>query len=146
MTTVRHILAEKGHPLYAVRPEASLREALELMQEKDIGAVLVMEDDHVEGIFSERDYARRGVLMGRDIDTAVSLLMTRVVFGVDIDSSTDEVMQLMTDKRIRHLPVVENGKVIGVISIGDVVRDIIQDQKSLISGLENYILGTEHSL
>lgn len=146
MTTVRKILAKKGHQVFMVGPDASIRDALELMQQKDIGAVLVVSEGHVEGIFSERDYARRGVLAARGPETPVAELMTRTVFAVSPEHTTADCLKLMSDKHIRHLPVVERDKVIGVISIGDVVQEVMAEQQSIISGLENYILGEEHTL
>jgi CBS domain-containing protein len=142
MVTVQSILKEKKPGIVSVSPESTVLDALKLMAEKEVGAVLVMEGDKVVGILSERDYARRGILLGRHShDTPVKDLMTKTVFYVGPDQTMDECMAQMTDKRIRHLPVVDKGKVVGVISIGDVVKTIITNQKELISGLENYILG-----
>jgi CBS domain-containing protein len=142
MVIVRQILkAKENNQVFSVTPETSILDVLRLMADKEIGAVLVMEGIKVVGIFSERDYARRGVLKGRTVESPVSESMTRIVYYVGPDQTTEECMAQMTDKRIRHLPVVEEGKVIGVISIGDVVKAIIADQKDQIKGMENYILG-----
>jgi CBS domain-containing protein len=140
-TTVLGILKEKGYQVWAVPPTATVREALELMAEKRIGAVLVMDGDALVGIFSERDYARRGVLMNRGPQTPVADLMTSPVYCVTPQQTIEECMGLMTQKYIRHLPVADGETVLGVISIGDVVKEVIADQQDLIKGLENYILG-----
>ncbi len=146
MATVRQILHQKGTEIYSVPPQATILGALRIMAEKDVGAVLVMEGDQVKGIFSERDYARRCRLKGKSYETPVSEVMTKTVYYIGPDDTMDACMAQMTDKHIRHLPVVEKGKVIGVISIGDVVKAIISNQKSLIEGLQNYIMGTEIQL
>ncbi len=143
MTTVRQVLNQKSSDVYFVEPQDTILDALRLMAEKDIGAVLVMEDNQVKGIFSERDYARRTRLKGKTSDEPVRDVMTRTVYYISPDDSMEACMAQMTDKHIRHLPVVEHGYVIGVISIGDVVKAIISNQKSLIEGLQNYIMGTE---
>ncbi|TLN24878.1 CBS domain-containing protein [bacterium] len=140
-TTVQSILREKGNQVWSVPPTASIREALELMSEKRIGAVLVMDGGALAGIFSERDYARRGVLMNHGPETPVGELMTYPVFCVTPLQTIEECMGLMTQKHIRHLPVAEGETILGVISIGDVVKEVIADQQYLIKGLENYILG-----
>jgi len=145
MVIVRQILKGKGSQVFSVTPDTAVVDVLKLMAEQDIGAVLVMEGIKVVGIFSERDYARRGILKGRTVDAPVSESMTKVVYYVGPDQTMEECMAQMTDKRIRHLPVVEAGKVIGVISIGDVVKAIITDQKSQITGMENYILGRDYN-
>ncbi|MCE5208280.1 MAG: CBS domain-containing protein [Chloroflexi bacterium] len=146
MTTVRQVLNQKSKDIYSVEPQATILDALRLMAEKDIGAVLVIENDQVKGIFSERDYARRTRLKGKTSDAPVTEVMTRTVYYISPDDTMDVCMAQMTDKHIRHLPVVEKGKVVGVISIGDVVKAIITNQKSLIEGLQNYIMGTETQL
>lgn len=146
MATVQSVLKTKQPVFFSVPSNATVLDALKLMAEKEIGAVLVMEGEKVVGIFSERDYARRVILKGRySHDTAVKEIMTRSVYYVGPNQTMEECMAQMTDKRIRHLPVVEKGNVIGVISIGDVVKTIISDQKELISGLENFIMGRESS-
>jgi len=146
MATVESILEKKGHNVYWVPPQATLLDALKLMAEKEIGSVLVMEKGVVLGIFSERDYARRGTLQGNCDDTPISNVMTDKVYYVEPQQSVESCMAQMTDKRIRHLPVVKNKTVIGVISIGDVVTSIIKDREILIKGMENFILGEEIKL
>jgi CBS domain-containing protein len=141
MATVDSILQEKGKQVFSVTPDTTIVECLKLMAEKKIGSVLVMEGEKVLGIFSERDYARRGILQGNDEHTPVKKMMTDKVYYVSPDQSVETCMAQMSDKHIRHLPVVQHNKVVGVISIGDVVTSLLQDRESLIKGLENYILG-----
>ncbi len=143
MTTVSQVLKIKGNKVYSVPPGATILEALKLMAEAQIGAVLVIEDDKVVGIFSERDYARRGTLIGNPVSTPIKNIMTTEVYYVDPDYSVEACLAQMTDKHIRHLPVVEKGKVIGVISIGDVVKALLAEKSEQIEGLENLILGRE---
>lgn len=140
MATVASILKEKGNLVFSVTPETTIYDCLKLMAEKKIGSVLVMQDEEVVGIFSERDYARRGILQGNDEHTPVKSVMTDKVYYVQLDQSVQTCMAQMSDKRIRHLPVMDKGKVVGVISIGDVVTSMLEDKESLIKGLENYIL------
>jgi CBS domain-containing protein len=139
MATVREIL--KGKPdVYAVRPDDAVCHALQLMAEKNIGAVLVMSGDAIQGVFSERDYARRGALDDHPSrDTAVRSLMTTDVVSIDPMTTVDACMSLMTEKRIRHLPVVEGGRVVGVVSIGDVVRAVVEEQAFTIQSLQHYV-------
>lgn len=140
MFIVKQILNEKGSDVWAVPPDATIYEALELMAERNIGAVLVMEDDRLVGIFSERDYARKVVLQGKaSQETLVREGMTEEVICVRPDQSVEGCMSLMTEKRIRHLPVLEGESVAGVISIGDVVKSVISQQANTIEHLENYI-------
>ena len=142
MFIVKQILNEKGQDVWAVPPDATIYEALELMAEKNIGAVLVMEDDALAGIFSERDYARKVVLQGKSSrETPVSEGMTEEVICVRPNQSVEGCMSLMTEKRIRHLPVLEpeGESVVGVISIGDVVKGVISQQANTIEHLESYI-------
>ncbi len=142
MITVKDILDQKGHTAWTITPEAKVLEALELMAKKGLGALIVLDKDEVVGIMSERDYARKIILMGRQSqDTPVKDIMTREVYGVHYDTTAEECMALMTDKHIRHLPVCKDGKLAGVISIGDVVKAIIGDQQVKIENLENYIMG-----
>jgi CBS domain-containing protein len=139
MATVREILARKPD-VYAVRPDDTVYDALQLMAEKNIGAVLVMTGDEIKGVFSERDYARRAVLHGHTSqETAVRSLMTADIVSIDPTATVDACMSLMTDKRIRHLPVVEGGRVVGVVSIGDVVRAVVEEQQFTIRSLEHYV-------
>jgi len=143
MLSVRQLLESKGHDVWSVSPSASISAALELLAEKDIGALLVMEDQDIVGIFSERDYAREVALKGKtSMDTPVQDIMTRNVYSLSQDQDVQEAMTLMTEERIRHLPVVEAGRVIGVISIGDVVKSTIEQQEFMIGQLENYITGS----
>ena len=142
MITVKDILDEKGHTAWTIGPDATVLEALELMAKKGLGALVVLENDEVVGIMSERDYARKIMLMGRQSqDTPVKDIMTREVYGVHMETTAEECMALMTDKHFRHLPVCKDGKLAGVISIGDVVKAIMTDQKVTIENLENYIMG-----
>ena len=143
MASVEAILQNKGHSVFALKPEATILDALKLMAEKEIGAVLVMEADTVKGIFSERDYARRGTLVGNPTSTSLKDVMTTRIFYVSPDQSAETCMAQMTDKHIRHLPVVKDSKVVGVISIGDVVKTVLKDKEELIIGLENYMVGLD---
>jgi len=140
MIRVKDILASKGHEICYITPNKTVYEALELMANKKIGALLVMESDKVKGLFSERDYARKMILQGRTSkDTKVSEAMTSRVICSSLDNSADECMALMTEKRVRHLPIVENDKVVGLISIGDIVKAVISEQQFTIKVLEKYI-------
>ena len=141
MATVASILNVKGNKVFSVSPETPIVDCLKLMAEKGIGSVLVLRDEKVMGIFSERDYARRGILQSNDEQTPVEQVMTSKVYYVRPEESVEACMAQMSDKHIRHLPVVKGDKVVGVISIGDVVTSLLQDKESLIKGLENYILG-----
>jgi len=142
MTTVRNILQTKGPEIWSVEPETPVMAALKIMDEKNIGALVVARGGSVLGILSERDYARKLVLKGRSSsDATVQDLMTSSVITVTPEQSMDQCMDLMTSKRIRHLPVVENDKLIGLISIGDVVKAVISEKEFLIKQLENYISG-----
>jgi CBS domain-containing protein len=142
MKTVRDILAVKGRNVWSVSAEATVFEALQRMAEKEVGALLVMDGDHVAGIISERDYARKVALLGRTSpNTQVNDIMTRHVAYTHLDQSIEECMAIMTDKRIRHLPVLEHQQLVGIISIGDLVKSIIADQKFIIEQLERYISG-----
>ncbi len=140
MTTVRQLLQIKGHDVWCTTPDATVLDALRLMSDKGVGALLVMDGDRLVGIISERDYARKVVLLGKTSkDTLVKEIMSSNVYTVHPDQTIEECMELMTNKRIRHLPVVANDQVIGVISIGDVVRDIIYTQRETIKKLEKYM-------
>jgi CBS domain-containing protein len=139
-TTVRQILARKAD-VYVVSPDDTIYDALRLMADKNIGAVLVMSGDTIAGIVSERDYARKVVLLGKTSKTTpVREIMTTDVISVEPGWTADQCMALMTDRRIRHLPVVENGALVGIISIGDVVRAVVDSQQFVIKSLENYIM------
>src|SRR6478736_5629428 len=140
MGKVKHILQTKGNVIFAVEPSIMVYEAIEVMCEKNIGGLLILENNQLVGIFTERDYARKIILKGKSSKEAkISEVMTRNPFTVSSESSIEECMEMMSDKRIRHLPVVDQGKLVGMISIGDVVRQIIQEQKGIIEHLESYI-------
>jgi CBS domain-containing protein len=142
MITVKDILDQKGHTAWTIEPDANVFEALELMAKKGLGALIVVDKDEIVGVISERDYARKIILMGRHSqDTPVTDIMTKEVYGVHYETTAEECMALMTDKHIRHLPVCKEGRLAGVISIGDVVKAIITEQKVKIENLENYIMG-----
>ncbi len=143
MTTVRQVLRSKSSGVATIGPKDTVYAALEILAQKDIGALIVMEDDKVVGIFSERDYARKGILRGRfSKETMVEDLMTRRVYYASPDQSIDDLMTLMTTKHIRHLPVIDKDKLIGVVSIGDVVKTIIEDHEFTIREMEKYITGS----
>jgi CBS domain-containing protein len=145
MGKVRNILEAKGDgsgKIFSVEPNTIVYAAIEVMAQKNIGGLLITENDKLVGIFTERDYARKLILKGKSSkDTTIGELMTRNPFTVTRDSSIEECMELMSNRRIRHLPVVEGEALVGVISIGDVVRFIIEEQKSIIAHLESYIAG-----
>ena len=143
MTAVAKILQSKPDAtVHTIGPAASVLDALQLMADKGIGALIVTEGASIVGIFTERDYARKIALMGRtSAVTQVKDVMTTAVMFVRPDQTSEECMQLMSNNRLRHLPVVDNGKLVGMISIGDLVKDIISEQKFIIEQLENYITG-----
>lgn len=143
MKTVAEVLRNKPYQtVHSVAPDASVLEAIALMAEKGIGALLVMEGERVVGILSERDYARKVVLMDRSSQaTPVSDIMTSAVMYVHPSQTITECMELMTEKRLRHLPVMLNDKLLGMVSIGDLVKEIISEQQDLINQLEQYIRG-----
>jgi len=142
MKTVRDILEVKGRMVWSVDPGSTVFDALSLMAEKEIGALVVLDEARVAGIISERDYARKVILHGRASPTTrVEEIMTSHVAYTHLDQSIEECMAIITDKRIRHLPVLQDGKLIGIISIGDLVKAIIADQKFMIEQLERYITG-----
>jgi CBS domain-containing protein len=146
MQSVAHILKSKqNQTIHTIAPDATVLQALTLMAEMGIGALLVMENGKVAGILSERDYARKVVLQGRSAtDTPVREIMTRDVIYVRPQQTNEECMALMTERRLRHLPVMDDGKLLGLISIGDLVADIISEQQFTIQQLQHYILG-EHT-
>ena len=140
MKTVQQILEGKTHKILSVSPDSSVYDALQLMADKDVGALVVLNKDQLVGIFSERDYARKVILQGKaSKETLVREVMTGKVVCVNPLQTMDQCMALMTDKRVRHLPVIEHNKVVGVISIGDVVKEVIADQQFQIHQLEQYI-------
>ena len=143
MKTVAQILRSKpDQTVYTITPTASVFDAVKLMAEKSIGALVVMTEEQVVGIITERDYARKIILMARSSkDTPVRDIMTSAVMYVRPDQASEECMVLMTENRLRHLPVMEGGKLIGLVSIGDLVKDIISEQKFMIQQLEHYITG-----
>lgn len=142
MKLIKHLLDRKGRQIVSIRPDATVLDAIRLMGEKNIGAVAVMDGDRLLGIMSERDYARKVIVKGRASDsTPVSAIMTADVVTTSSLDSVNYCMGLMTERRIRHLPVVDDGVVVGVISIGDLVQAIIADQQEAIEQLEQYISG-----
>ncbi len=143
MKTVRQLLDAKGYETLSVTPETNVFDALTIMAQKHVGALVVIDDSgHLAGIFSERDYAREVALKGKTSRTTkISEVMSTQVITVTPDQLTDECMELMSGKRIRHLPVVENERVIGILSIGDLVKETIAYQQFLIQQLESYIQG-----
>jgi CBS domain-containing protein len=142
MTTVRHILQEKGPAVWTVSPDASVRDAVKMMGKNDIGLLVIIEGDEVVGIVSERDIARKVILKDKSSDTTpVNDIMTTDVITIALGQSIDECMALMTSKHIRHLPVMDGKKLVGLISIGDVVKATILEKEQLIKELQNYISG-----
>lgn len=142
MDNVKQLLRTKGSYVSTVSPETTVYEALELMSEKDIGCIVVMKDEKVVGMFSERDYARKVILQGKSsVNTSVGELMVTQVYYVSPDDTIEECMGIMTEKHIRHLPVLKDGELVGLVSIGDVVNYIIKQQKFKIRELEKYITG-----
>src|SRR5689334_22839440 len=142
MKTVAQLLRTKGHHVLTVAPDVSVFDALGVMADKNVGALLVVEERRLIGVFSERDYARKVILKGKaSRDVAVREIMTSPVLYVRPEQTIEDCMALMTDKRVRHLPVLEDERLVGVISIGDVVKAIIAEQEFLIEQLQNYIRG-----
>ena len=142
MAIVSELLKAEGDEIWSITPKATAYEALQLMAEKDVGALLVLDEGNLVGVFSERDYARKVILKGKfSKETAVGELMTSAVLYIEPQCSIEDCMALMTAKHIRHLPVMENDQLIGVVSIGDVVRQIISDQEFTIEQLGKYITG-----
>jgi len=142
MRMVRQVLEEKGSEVITIEPGASVYSAIEIMAENGIGALMVMEGNRPVGLISERDYARKVILKGRSSrDTEIREVMTTHVSCVRPDQTVEECMALMTDKRIRHLPVIEDDRIVGIVSIGDLVKSIISDQQFIIEQLEHYICG-----
>jgi CBS domain-containing protein len=140
MTTVRTLLERKGRAIFSVEPQAAVLDAIRLMAEHHVGALLVMHGAALEGIVSERDYARKVILRGRSsADTPVRDIMSSPVLTVSLETSVQQCMQLMTDRRVRHLPVVEDSRVVGMVSIGDLVKAVIAEQQQQIEQLESYI-------
>ena len=143
MEKIRNILQSKKQSIISVNPKNTVYEALEIMVQKNVGSILVLDDDKFAGIFTERDYARKLILQGKSSkETLIGEIMTLNPVTITPDFSIEDCMHLMTDKFIRHLPVIENNKLIGIISIGDLVKSIIEEQKFIIDHLEHYISGT----
>ena len=142
MKLVKHLLDAKGRQIISVAPDTSVLDAIIMMAEKGIGSLVVMEDDDLCGIITERDYARKVIVKGRSSkSTLVSEIMSTAVLTTSSAQSVNECMELMTEKRIRHLPVLEDNRVVGLISIGDLVQAIISDQQEEIEQLGHYISG-----
>ncbi len=144
--TVVQVLKAKGHGFHAVGPEATAYDALEIMAEKNVGALLVVEGGKLAGVFSERDYARKVILKGKSSkNTKVRELMSSPPITIGSQTSLRDCMILMTENHIRHLPVINDGVLMGVVSIGDVVNAVISEQSAAINDLENYIAGNEYT-
>jgi CBS domain-containing protein len=142
MGAVNSILQAKGHAVFSISPDTLVYNALEIMVEKNVSALLITENDKLTGIFTERDYARKVILKGKaSKDTKIGEIMTRDLITVSPETSIDACMRLMSGKHIRHLPVVDNGQLTGIVSIGDVVKYIIEEQKFIIENMEHYITG-----
>jgi CBS domain-containing protein len=140
MTLVKQLIERKGRTLYAVEPEDPVLEAIRQMAEHHVGALLVMKGAQLQGIISERDYARKVILHGRSsAETPIWQIMSSPVITVTPEQTVQDCMKLMTDRRVRHLPVVERGEVVGMISIGDLVKAVMEDQQQTIEQLESYI-------
>ena len=143
MTTARHILEEKGHQVWSVNPGDKVYDAIKMMADKDVGSLVVLDGSKIVGIVTERHYARNVFLKGRaSPQTRVDDIMERNVVFVGPDQSIEECMALMTAKRLRHLPVIEHGDLLGIVSIGDLVKSIISDREFVIEQLEHYIRGS----
>lgn len=142
MVTVRDVLKGKGNDVWTIEPDKTVYDALTLMAAKGIGALVVIEDDRVVGIISERDYARKVILRGKSSkETTLREIMTTRVYYVTRDYSVQDCMALMTDKNVRHLPVLDEHRLVGIVSIGDVVKSVISEQEFIIEQLESYITG-----
>jgi CBS domain-containing protein len=142
MKLVKHLLDSKGHDVISVAPDLSVFDAIKLMADRLVGSLLVMNDEELRGIVTERDYARKVIIKGRSSETtSVSEIMSTEVLTTSSSQTVNQCMELMTERRIRHLPVVEDDRVIGMISIGDLVQAIIADQQEEIEQLESYISG-----
>ena len=142
MKLVKQLLDMKGHDILSISPDASVLDAIKVMGEKAVGALVVLQDGALAGVVTERDYARKVILKGRSSkSTLVSEIMTAKVITTTGDNSVEECMNMMSDRRIRHLPVVDGETVVGIISIGDLVKAVIADQKAEIEHLEHYISG-----
>ncbi len=142
MTTVQHLLDEKGHDVLSIQPDDSVFDAIQKMANKDVGSLVVIEDDEPVGIFTERLYSRNVFLKGRSSpDTPVRDIMRTHVICARLEQTVEQCMAVMTEKRVRHLPVMDDERLVGIVSIGDLVKSIIADQKFTIEQLEHYIGG-----
>jgi len=142
MFSVKQILEKKGHDIWVISPQAKVFDALKLMSDKNIGALIVVDKSRVAGVISERDYARKVILKGKSSkDARVDQIMTPHVYGVHPETTAEECMALMTEKHIRHLPVIDKDRLLGIVSIGDIVKAIMSEQKVTIEHLKNYIMG-----
>jgi len=142
MTTIKQMLDTKGYAVWSIHPQESVFAAIQQMAEREVGALVVLDGEAVVGIISERDYARKVILKGRSSrETAVRDIMTPHVICVRLDQSIEECMTIVTERRIRHLPVLDSGRLVGIISIGDLVKTIIAEQQFIIEQLEHYISG-----
>jgi CBS domain-containing protein len=140
MISVRQLLDRKGREVFSIDPAASVLDAVRMMADRHVGALLVMQGDNLTGIISERDYARKVILLGRSsADTPVRDIMTTPVLTVQPETTVEKCMQIMTEQRVRHLPVAEGGRVVGMVSIGDLVKAVIAEQQQQIEQLESYI-------
>ena len=140
MMNVRQLLDRKGRTVFSIAPDAAVLEAIRMMAERHVGALLVMRRDELAGIVSERDYARKVILMGRSsADTPVRDIMSSPVLTVQPEATVEKCMQIMTEHRVRHLPVAEGGRIVGMVSIGDLVKAVIAEQQHQIEQLESYI-------
>jgi CBS domain-containing protein len=142
MTRVGNLLTSKGQEIWSIAPDKSIFDALEMMADKNVSGLLVLESGKLVGIFTERDYARKLILKGRSSKgTKVSDLMTKNILYVGSRNTIEDCMKLMTAKRVRHLPVIDSDRLIGIVTIGDLVKQIISEQQTTIHHLENYISG-----
>jgi len=144
MTTVRHMLDQKGHQVWSVQPGDTVYDAIKMMADKDIGALVVLDGSKIVGMVTERDYARNVFLKGRaSPQTLVGEIMARNVVCVEPDKSIEECMAIMSARRVRHLPVINDGELLGIVSIGDLVKNTISDREFMIEQLEHYIRGVK---
>ncbi|HNT22739.1 MAG TPA: CBS domain-containing protein [Anaerolineales bacterium] len=142
MKTVEEILNAKGRQVWTISPQATVIDALKLMADRNVGCLVVLENDRIVGIISERDYARKIALRGKSsVNTPVKDIMSTTVYHIHLQNTVDDCLQLMTQQTIRHLPVEESGKLLGLISIGDVVKAVIDEQSTTITQLSDYISG-----
>ena len=142
MQTIKQLLENKGNELLTINPNSSVYDAIKSMADHHVGSLVVLENGNLVGIITERDYSRNVILKGKSsINTPVKDIMTKNVLCTNLNQTVDEAMALMTEKRVRHLPIIEDNKVIGIISIGDLVKTIISEQKYIIDQLEHYING-----